>query len=55
MSIGNSRRLALEGIEDVHVKVSKIALVSSGHGETMDACRGGNHGVLTQSLGTAVH
>ena len=55
MSIGSLRRLALKGIEDVDVKVSEIALVPSGHGETMNACRGGDHGVLTQSLGTAVH
>ena len=55
MSTRNSRRLAFEGIQDVHGKVSEIALVPSGHGEAMNACRGGNHPVLTQSLGTAVH
>ena len=55
MCFENSWGSALEGIEDAYVKVSEIALVPSSHGETMNACRGGNHGVLTQSLGTAVH
>jgi hypothetical protein len=40
-------RLLLEGIQDGHVEVREITFVPSGHGETMNASRGGHHGVLT--------
>jgi hypothetical protein len=36
----------LEGIEDSHVEVREIAFVPRGHGEAVNASRGGYHGVL---------
>jgi hypothetical protein len=37
----------LEGIQDGHIEVREITFVPSGHGEAMNASRGGHHGVLT--------
>jgi len=36
-----------EGIQDGHVEVREITFVPSGHGEAMNARRGGHHGVFT--------
>ena len=36
-----------EGIQDGHVEVREITFVPSGHGEAMNARRGGHHSVLT--------
>ena len=36
-----------EGIQDGHIEVREITFVPSGHGEAMNARRGGHHGVLT--------
>ncbi len=41
------RRSLLKGIQDGHVEVREITFVPSGHGEAMNASRGGHHGVLT--------
>jgi len=39
------RRSLLERIQDGHVEVREITFVPSGHGEAMNASRGGHHGV----------
>jgi hypothetical protein len=44
-----------EGIQDGHVEVREITFVASGHGEAMNARRGGDHSVLTWGIGTVVH
>src|SRR5882762_9472517 len=36
-----------EGIQDGHLEVREIMFVPSGHGEAMNARRGGHHSVLT--------
>ena len=36
-----------EGIQNGDVEVREITFVPSGHGEAMNARRGGHHGVLT--------
>jgi hypothetical protein len=36
-----------EGIQDGHVEVREITFVPSGHGEAMNARRGGHHSILT--------
>ena len=41
------RRSLLERIQDGHVEVREMTFVPSGHGEAMNASRGGHHGVLT--------
>ena len=41
------RRSLLERIQDGHVEVREITFVPSGHGEAMNASRGGHHGILT--------
>jgi hypothetical protein len=50
-----SRHSILEGIQDGYVEGREIALVSSDHGEAVNASRGGHHCVLTQRVGTTVH
>lgn len=49
------RRSVPEGIQDGHVEMREIAFVPSGHGEAVNASRGGYHGILSQGTGTAVH
>jgi hypothetical protein len=41
------RRSVREGIQDGHVEMREIAFVPSGHGEAVNASRGGHHGILT--------
>jgi hypothetical protein len=41
------RHSLFEGIQDGHIEVREITFVPSGHGEAMNASRGGHHGVLT--------
>jgi hypothetical protein len=41
------RRSVPEGIQDGHVEMREIAFVPSGHGEAVNASRGGYHGILS--------
>jgi hypothetical protein len=43
-----------EGAEDGNSKVSKIAFVARRHGESLNACSAGDHGVLGQGIGPRV-
>jgi len=50
-----SRATILERINDGDFEMGEITLIAGGHGESMNASRGGDHGIFAYRIGSVMH